>query len=261
MSKGMVTAVGGLAVYKVIAAATEPESAADGTILVLTSTPMKHYYARVLLGEISAPEVGDVCLLLSDEGSYVPLNRDETFAIYIRSVWQYNGSEWVSLVWRVRKDGAWVVPRLDLYTPGNVHSTLTGGWSAGSVGGEGNSYARVSGSYMELRVEKSNYGGPSYVGIATNKKVDLTNYNRLCVRMKRAGGTGTSYGYRGGADAIRTKTYGLAFPTPVIANDQSVQEIQADISSAEGEYYVIVSGNGGVYSTYDLFYVYEVWLA
>lgn len=86
---------------------------------------------------------------------------------------------------------------------------------------------------------------------------------RLCVRMQRVGGTNSiaNTSYRGGADVTRNKQYGFTFISPSVSNDSSIREIYADISSAKGEYYIIISCGGGNNQTYDNFRIYEVWLA
>lgn len=252
MSRGMVTAAGGMAVYKVIAAETEPESAAEGTILVLTGTPMNKYSLRRYTTEITAPETGEVCFLVGSEGSYVEIDKKGTYATYITEVQQYDGAVWQKLTWYVRKDGEWAPPKTVLYSPGNTHGTITGGWSGGSLGS----------SYMSVTASNSGYGGPTYRSLSTAGKIDLTNYKVLCARVKRISGNGTSWNMRIGAGPSTAHAYQQPYYSNVISSDMTGEDtLIADVSQATGENYVVATIGGGLWQTSDTMAVYDVWLA
>lgn len=250
MSKGMVTAVGGLAVYKVIAAAAPPASAPEGTILAVTERPMPKYSMRRALSDIAAPETGEVCLLLNSDGSFVPLDKREVYAAYILAVYQYDGGKWQSIAWRVRKGGKWITPRLYLWSPGNNHTVLTGNWVGdGSAGGE----------CISVTTSSSGYDGPIYKTTYTAKKVDLTHYSKLIAEVERIAGNGPSWSMYAGAGSKQVVSYAQEYSS-ASASGYGKKLLEVDVSQAVGEFYVTASIGGGYNQTYDTMAVYNVWL-
>lgn len=257
MNSSMMNAAGGAGLYKVIAAARLPETAPEGAILVMTETPMPAFSMRTSVSQIEAPRTGEVCFVCGSGGSLVCLDKKQRYATAIFAAYQYDGEEWVSVPWYVREDGAWATPQMTLYSPGNVHSENTGGWS--SLSGSGVTFA---GGYIQFRPERSGYSGPTYVCAASVKKVDVTRFSRMFADVKWIGGNNDPNNNNTGIGLGNSRvTYYQGVKSTSVTAGAGGSRIELDITELTGEYYILAGVGGGNNSSYDLVAFYDIWLA
>ena len=131
--------------------------------------------------------------------------------------------------------------QLDLYTPGNVHTDVTGGWSA-----------TTGGNYVQFGSESISFtNADNFPIVSTDDTIPLSNYSTLCVDIKA-----NSYGssgniYVGIADSRITTDN--QFTARVKKTTTGREILSLDISAYDDSKYVAIAGyhsNANIYNVW-----------
>lgn len=259
---GFVTAIeniraGGGASLNVIAASSFsalPETADEGTMAVITDTAIGAVYVQKAQPETAA--AGDIFISTAANLHTVDIAGDEgSLQIPLGFVHVWNGTAWEQAEAYFHTDGKWI-PQSNivyLYNAGSVNEQITGGWIAAEGGGT----ATMNAANMRLVISSST-GIRKHV--ATTNMIDLTGYATLHVVANFASLS---------VDSSTAPSLRLGVSTNQNANLASIttkaekaytakgeKTLSYDVSSLDGEYYVIV-GVGWPTATVNIT---QVWL-
>lgn len=225
---------------KIVASETQPSNPQENTIWINTSPPIHGWYFSATAP--SSPENGAVWIQTASD-SAVAFNaaKNGVLMVYpvvckqyssVSGVWtEVTAKSFISNGWR-----EWIIY---LYSPGNTHDELTGGWEGvahrryANIPGEGWDVYSKSPSvntqgaeYMEIVLESQQYD--NYSGSArTVKKIDLTDFDQISFTLTAAGGSPRGY--------VTQSPTGYDNVTEV---DLGVGTTVLDVSGLSGEYYV-----------------------
>ena len=131
--------------------------------------------------------------------------------------------------------------QLDLYTPGDVHTDVTGGWSA-----------TTDGSYVQFGSESINFTNAGYFPIvSTDGTIPLSNYSTLFVDIK-VNSYGSSGNIYAGIANSRITTDNQ-FAASVRKTTTGRETLSIDISAYADSKYVAIAGyhsNANIYNVW-----------
>ena len=222
--------------FKVVGGTTEPTSPSENMIWVNTDAEITSWIFSSTAPE--TPEEGMVWFLASTSSDYEfnALKKDG-IQVYPAAAKQYIESAWKDVVassYQNDKFNTWW--NGVLFDAGNQYDAITGGWKG--VNGEGYSYS--IGTAMTLTRVTAGDNAALY----TNKKINVTKYNRLTVVFNDVDipvvweGNNLNIGLT----SANTGSYpGMVARTSTSA--RGAQTLNVDISSITGEFYVCIAVN------------------
>lgn len=218
--------------FKIVGGTTQPTAARENTIWVNTDTTISGWVFSAT--EPTEPAAGMVWL---KTGTYsnVEFNalRKNGIQVYPLAAKQYIGSAWVEKTAYSYQGGSWVSWwDGEIYSPGDLHETITGGWETQNGHRE---TVSIGGTGIVFRRDTSGQSGLS-ASVNTVNKIDITSYSSLIVTAT----WGTSKpGY---VKIGLTDTPGAAptFIAETTADSSGEGTISLDISSVSGEHYVAI---------------------
>lgn len=228
--------------FKVVAGLTQPGSATENTIWVMTDKISGWIFSAV---QPEAPEEGMVWFS-TGTSSLVEFNALKKNAIQVYPILakQYVGGVWVDVSANNYRDGEWV-PWWNgvLYDNGDQYTGITGGWVA--THNDAENYIEFASDSIKF---KDSDETTSSCAVYTSKTVDISDYTTLrmvCDIAKNyqaiAFGIAAS---NGAADPAFT-----SFKSPS-ANGSYTLDL--DISAQSGEFYIAVTGKYSVFSIYKI---------
>lgn len=218
--------------FKIVGGTTQPTTARENTIWVNTDTAISGWVFSAT--EPTEPAAGMVWL---KTGTYsnVEFNalRKNGIQVYPLAAKQYIGSAWVEKTAYSYQGGSWVSWwDGEIYSPGDLHETITGGWEAQNGIRE---TVAIGGTGIVFKRDTSGQSGLS-ASVNTVNKIDITSYSLLIVTA--------TWGTRepGYVKIGLTDTPGAAptFIAETTADSSGEGTISLDISSVSGEHYVAI---------------------
>lgn len=160
-----------------------------------------------------------------------------------------------TLIDKVSKLGEYDDSKLWLYEEGNEYTNVTGGWNVECKHKDYVSGGKVEKSSKSIKLIGGNTGSSQQYGASFSKKIDFTNYNKLCLNCLEFQNK-TQYSHNGGGffGVVTTNTNWNS----VIANTEvkSTGVLSVDIKNVTGLNYVaLLGGNNSSFIT-----VNQVWL-
>jgi hypothetical protein len=153
-------------------AASLPATAKEGTIAVITTTPIGTVWAQA--DEPASPSAGDVWIVLF-KTSNTPINlvKNGSLMLYPIRVEQYDGSSWVAREGYAMASGAWSTMVKYAYIMGNLCESVSGGWNL--IVGSGTTLENTAnGLVCTMTGGAGRQSGAQTVGL-----IDLTNYTTI----------------------------------------------------------------------------------
>lgn len=237
--------------FKVIAVASEsalPTSAAENTIAVITTTPISEWEMSAVTSPTwSAPEgfvyITTRASYLGDGIAFNAIKRNGLW-VYPTGCQQYVSGAWVSKIAKIYQNGAWAgeggMVKTWLYNNGDECQSITGGWAAKAVGIQ---------NYPALAPTVTKNDGLATISLltsttiewkagiyATNKQIDLTNYQTLTLHGR---GEGTDEYCKAWLVALPSLSEWQSYPQVSILN-QSMTDISLDVSALSGGYFIAI---------------------
>lgn len=195
-----------------------PQTAASGALAVISSVGVGNVFVQI--PEPSAPKDGDLWISYKASGELV--TTAGAFLFSPQKAYQYIGSAWTSVVLKVFNNGEWAttVGNEVIYSPGNEHTDITGGWVAGG------STTILNKTANNMRIA----GGPATTAI----KIDLTHYSTVKFSAQCLSGNPTELGVGVSQTEFTAKIY-------TGSNESSYVDRTVPVSSLNGEFYIIVN--------------------
>lgn len=246
MSEAFICRRGGGAAlnFKVVGGTSAPASPAANTIWVNTSTTITDWVFSPAQPTAAAGRVW----INTGVASNVPAN-----ALKKNGIWVYptGCSQYISGAWEAKnaktyQNGAWIDWRTYLYTAGDVHSALTGGWHgvARVYTSAGAAPTLVLGAGYMTATQPGGTGSSG--AVQTVNPIDLSRYNTLRLN----GYASRSESRLNVYDAATGNVHGSAFVNLPTARGT----VSIDISSIAGNKWIGISmWTGGV-----TVYIYEI---
>ena len=223
---------------KIVASSTQPSNPQENTIWISTGTPIRGWYFSAT--EPSGAQDRAVWIRTASD-SAVAFNaaKNGVLMVYPQSCFQRISGAWVEVTAKSYINNGWTDWIIYLYSPGNIHENLTGGWEGvahrryATLPVEGwDVYSRApsvnteGAEYMEIvLVSQQDY---NYSGSArTVNKIDLTDFDQISFTLTIAGGSPRGY--------VTQSPTGYDNVTDV---DLGVGTTVLDVSGLSGEYYV-----------------------
>ena len=244
---------GGSLNYEVVSGTSAPSSPSENTIWVNTSTAItSHVFSST---KPSSPSAGMVWFNVgsSSPAAMNVLDDDNKLFVYPSSCQQYVSGAWVSKTAKTYVGGKWVDWATYLYTLGNLYEDLTGGWEAktGNWRDVQSALPTVTSSANGIRVYQN--GGNNSWGVSTKNTIDLSNYKKYTMKINVTEAR-TGDGIAVWASTPKTIAAGTVFPS-VNVNGISTYpgqiDVELDVSSLSGKYYVGFRGSNGNTSIFD----------
>jgi hypothetical protein len=221
---------------KIVASETQPSNPQENTIWISTGTPIHGWYFSAT--EPSGVLNGAVWIRTSSDSS-VAFNaaKNAVLMVYPQVCFQRINGAWVEVTAKSYINNGWTDWIIYLYSPGNIHEDLTGGWEGKAhrrqdkvgtwdVGSKSPSVNTQGAEYMEIVLESQQYY--NYSGSArTVNKIDLTDFDQISFTLTAAGGSPRGY--------VTQSPTGYDNVTDV---DLGVGTTVLDVSGLSGEYYV-----------------------
>lgn len=223
--------------FRIICDVTQP-TPKENMIWVNTGTPLNGY---AFASSAPTSPLNGMVWILTASSSAVAFNaaKNGTLMVYPIMCKQYLSGAWTDVTAKSYINGAWRDWIVYLYSPGNPHTGLTGGWEGVAhrrydtlpgttwpVSSRSPSVNTEGAEYMEIVLESQEYY--NYSGSArTVNKIDLTDFNQISFTLTTAGGS--------------PKVYVTQSPTGydnVTEADAGVGTTVLDVSDLSGEYYV-----------------------
>ena len=227
----------GLSVKAYASADALPTSEAENAIAVITSTAIAKFVLSPI--EPTSKTTGTVWITINGGDVAIGVDEEDIITLYPDRCVQWDGSQWVNCDAFVYQSAKWVAfaeAVLYLYSPGNTHESLTGGWisegkkSASSGGGVAKASAISEGAESIVFT----LSGDDYLANVTYMKnpINLTDYSKISMTANRTTGTNmfcvwTSIGTYGSQNTVVYKA---------IASGSDVLEY--DVSGLSGNHYI-----------------------
>lgn len=240
-------------VVQYAAAPTETDTAAENTIAVITSTEITSWCAA---NTEPAGTVGGVWLDVSAAAEAdIAFFADKRRFFYLSpgSVKQYINGVWLEMPAYIYQDSVWVKfcsPMLVLYSPGDMHESVTGGYVTGK--GNGGSVNFGADSFRLTAVSNSVYS--SWAKATTTNYIDVTNYSKLivdCAITETGNGKAIFSWY------IQDEAGNQTASTSTSVNITGPLEL--DVSSATGPHMVCFAAQGYYEQSYGSMTIYNVY--
>ena len=247
MSMTINAAGGGVGLnFSIVCDVTQP-TPKENMIWVNTGTPLNGF---AFASSAPAAPLNGMVWILTASGSAVAFNaaKKGTLMVYPVMCKQYINGAWVDVTAKSYINGAWTDWIVYLYSPGNPHEELTGGW-------EGKAHRRVDtvdgysvGSYAPTITQGAEsmtitLSAPTYYNYSgsarTVNKIDLTDFNRIIFDLTFP--LGTVYVY-----VTQSETSYSAVKQLAVAGGNS-NPVALDVSDLTGEFYVginLLAGSG-----------------
>lgn len=195
-----------------------PASAEDGAIAVISEVSVGDVHVQQ--SEPSEPKAGDLWIAYSFKGT-LPITVG-SITLFPRKAYQYNGTKWDAVELKVRNNGVWEtsVGSEVIYSPGDEHVDMTGGWVSATAGST--VVKKETGMYIR--------GGP----VATALKIDLTHYATVKFNVRCHSSIISEVG-------VGTEQDTLAVNVSTGASEKEAFERTVPVDSLKGEYYIIVN--------------------
>jgi hypothetical protein len=175
---------------------------------------------------------------------------NETIVVHPLSAKQYVNGAWVDVEAKSYQNGEWVDWVQFLFKDGNQYAAATGGWGSQT---EANSKVTFDNTINVLFT-----GATCGAVVYTNHKIDVTNLNKICARIKQTDGysTGANYWVSMGLSAVQRPgdwmNYNFVVSDTVSQrNVETVLELNTE--NISGEYFLDFRLNGVTAE------IYEVW--
>ena len=235
MSMTINAAGGGVGLnFSIICDTIEP-TPKENMIWVNTGTPLNGY---AFASSAPTSPLNGMVWILTASGSAVAFNaaKKGTLMVYPIMCKQYLSGAWTDVTAKSYINGAWTDWIVYLYSPGNPHEELTGGWEGKahrrvdtvdgySVNSVAPTITQGTGS-MTVTLSAPTYY--NYSGSArTRNKIDLTGFDQISFTLTVAGGSPKGY--------VTTSPTGYDNVTEV---DLGVGTTALDVSGLSGEHYV-----------------------
>lgn len=154
-----------------------PLSGRENEIAVITKTPMNKYI--ISMNEPNQQQEGNIWVkTVQIGGKQLNVVEPNYLIINIGEIYQYISNVWVKKVAYIYQNNEWSTFSQYLYSPGNIYSDLTGGWSSSGYrqsSGSPSGGAGITDNYMYCTGVYATYEGC----IGTAYAIDLTNYSTL----------------------------------------------------------------------------------
>lgn len=183
--------------------------------------------------------------------------------VYPLSANQYVNGAWEKKPAKSSRDGAWAEWIVYLYKEGDEYTDVTGGWTASGFTYSGATITAGRNDEGVLKVSVTKSTSKDNVGlIGTAKKIALNGVSAIKIRytINYIGGSGTSgTGYFGVCDVTDVANKNRAANVALNAAKDVESTAVLDVSSLDGEYYVVVSSWVGTESAaYTHYKVHEI---
>lgn len=220
---------------KAYASADElPTTAKDGTIAVISATPVGNVYAQS--AEPTEPLEGDVWVAFGVDGN-VPVATGNVI-IYPSEAKQYLSGSWVEKTILIFAEGEWKTLFMYLFHAGNTYESITGGWtSTGYTSPNGsNTQGTVGDSIVCKAVSGSSANACGVVG--TVNPVQISGKKTLRVIGNISGYVKEAVYY---ISLLKAKGNGAGDYVARISLTQNGDfNATADLTEVEGEFYPCV---------------------
>jgi hypothetical protein len=163
--------------FRVYTASALPEAGLANDICVISDVPMSNWVLSPDTPSGPPRTDGDVWLRYSVNETPRNMLKNNTLMVAIISAHQYINGVWVDKTVKTYQNGARVDMVTYLYSPGNQHSDLTGGWTA-----EGYSALSSSVSAGEITADGTIglYGADDVFDVlGTKNPIDLSAYSSI----------------------------------------------------------------------------------
>lgn len=232
----------------IVGGTTRPANPAENTIWVNTNVAISSY--AFMSSAPENPESGMVWFVTGASSvAAFQITEEDAIMLYPISCNQYVNGSWVNKVAESYINGEWVMWILYLYTQGDVHSDVTGGWESKEI-----RYASTFDQWpleavaptltfnsTNMQAQLANNNQRNFSGsILTANKIDLTPFTKIRYNFVLA----TSNEVRLYVSQSNT-SYGAEVEQIVVGNGN--KNVELDVSSLSGEFYVgmnLVAGSG-----------------
>ena len=175
---------------KVIGGTAAPESPAENTVWVNTSTAINGYAFST--DEPTSPVEGMVWFETGvDAPAPINIDKKNSVMLYPTGCKQYISGAWVKKDATTYQNGAWVDWVTYLYNKGDLCSALTGGWKGvNNHSDAGYSMGTLTKNASSITLATST-SLPSVIAAQTTKKISLAGFKTLKINLTAySGGTG-----------------------------------------------------------------------
>lgn len=258
MSEGYIIGGGGSSLnFKVIAVSSElllPATAKENTIAVITTTPITSY---VFSSSAPTSPTEGMVWLVTGTASTVEFNaiKKNGLWVYPTGCQQYVSGAWVQKTVKTYMSGAWQDWQTYLYSYGDQHTDITGGWTTdGVVYSASNVYTNggISFTNTAIRMTRQNVRG-NIPAVSTVNKVDLSEFETLKVNFDLSvGGTQFRIYISSAKNPYDSTAVAHQYFDSSIGNDQTAT---LDVSGVNTSAYIVLcsySGNEYVAFTQDI---------
>lgn len=246
--------------FRVVGGTTQPSSPANKTIWVNTSTEISGW--TFASSKPVSPSAGEVWFQTgtSSPAAFNAL-KENVLTVYPAACEQYVSGSWVKKEAKSYLSGSWVPWYLYLYTAGDVHSDVTGGYEALalkiSADYGGNTLTATAptlttgGSSMSISLSNGSAGYNKSGSVLTKNKIDLSNYSSLTFKFTKSIGNTSNYATFYVSSSNSTNPVSAAAGEQVLGSSAATS-VTLDVSSLSGEYYVgvnVLAGSAGTVTT------------
>lgn len=219
--------------FDVAGGTTQPTNPKENTVWVNTDSDVTAWTFRA--DEPTSPVEGMVWFVVDvDADASLNAIKKNEIQLYPSYAKQYANGAWVAVEAALYQDGAWVEldPALYLYTPGDEHTDVTGGWKK-LLGVTDNQYGYGTLTRNETDLTFTVSSTPGSIAAATTNKIDLTDYSALVVEFSNTGATAEFFVLTSDGNDFKNNNVVRASGDDAVSN-----VLTADISAVAGLYYI-----------------------
>lgn len=262
MAKGFITrrcgGNSGTATTNIITITSEtelPSSPKDGTIAILTNTPVGKIYAQTATPE--SPSVGDLWFIPSGTANVVYISEKEAYGV--KTVKQYNGTTWEAVNAFQYSEGVWST-LVYLLNGSDECEAFTGGWKAIAIRRaddwttsemQAPTVTKIEGG-ITLTQSASGYKSGAY---HTTNKIDVSKYDVLRIQGDM---NIKCYGQVRLVSAIGTYSESNTVLVKELPGS-GIIDLMLDVSTLDGDYYILfdIATNG---NSSTIFTLTKIWM-
>ena len=248
--------------FKVVGGTTEPTNPKENMIWVNTDQKITSWIFSATEPENPAEGMVWISTGAFSTAEFNALKKNG-IQVYPLSANQYVNGAWEKKPAKSSRDGAWAEWIVYLYKEGDEYTDVTGGWTASGFTYSGITITAGRNDDGVLKVSVAKSTSQDNVGlIGTAKKIALNGVSAIKIRytINYIGGNGTSgTGYFGVCDVTDVANKNRAANVALNAAKDVESTAVLDVSSLDGEYYVVVSSWVGTESgPYTHYRVHEI---
>ena len=213
--------------FKVVAGLTQPGSATENTIWVMSEKIGAYYFSAAQPENMQEWDVW-FSVGTSSEVSFNALKKN-TVQVYPLAAKQYVAGVLVDVTAKSYLDGMWADWwNGEIYDNGNQYESITGGWAVIESGLD------VNMSGTSIIVTGGTYGVSADAVVITKKKIDLSEYSKIVVSANNQ-----SYSYNTNRLIVATTNTSVSPDTVAsVEIPRTDDDTALDISSLDGSYYI-----------------------